>query len=75
VIFADQPIIWKSTGGCNGNRGSHPTEAILTVEYLLGANPRKQFIAQFLGIFAGTLVVVPAFYLLVPDAASLGTDQ
>ncbi|MCM2323753.1 MAG: OPT/YSL family transporter [Oligoflexia bacterium] len=43
--------------------------------YLLGANPRKQFIAQFLGIFAGTLVVVPAFYLLVPDAAALGTDR
>lgn len=43
--------------------------------YLLGANPRKQFIAQFLGIFAGVLVVVPAFYLLVPDAASLGTDR
>jgi OPT family oligopeptide transporter len=43
--------------------------------YLLGANPRKQFIAQFLGIFAGTLVVVPAFYILVPTASSLGTDQ
>ena len=43
--------------------------------YLLGANPRKQFIAQFLGIFAGTLIVVPAFYLLVPTAASLGTNQ
>lgn len=43
--------------------------------YLLGANPRKQFIAQFLGIFAGTLIVVPAFYILVPDAASLGTDR
>ncbi len=43
--------------------------------YLLGANPRKQFIAQFLGIFAGTLVVVPAFYLLVPDAQTLGTDR
>ena len=26
-------------------------------------------------IFAGTLVVVPAFYLLVPDAASLGSDR
>ena len=36
--------------------------------YLLGANPRKQFIAQFLGIFAGTLIVIPAFYLLVPTA-------
>jgi len=43
--------------------------------YILGANPRKQFIAQFLGIFAGTLVVIPAFYLLVPTAASLGTSQ
>ena len=43
--------------------------------YLLGANPRQQFIAQFLGIFAGTLVVVPAFYVLVPDASVLGTDK
>jgi uncharacterized oligopeptide transporter (OPT) family protein len=40
--------------------------------YLLGANPRQQFWAQFLGIFAGTLVVVPAFYILVPDASVLG---
>jgi len=43
--------------------------------YLLGANPRQQFLAQFFGIFAGTLVVVPAFYILVPDAAALGSDQ
>jgi OPT family oligopeptide transporter len=40
--------------------------------YLLGANPRKQFVAQFLGIFAGTLVTVPAFYLMVPLATDLG---
>ncbi|MBF0297663.1 MAG: OPT/YSL family transporter [Oligoflexia bacterium] len=43
--------------------------------YLLGANPRRQFIAQFLGVFAGVLVVVPAFYLLVPDASMLGSDK
>ncbi|OGS11203.1 MAG: hypothetical protein A2234_07745 [Elusimicrobia bacterium RIFOXYA2_FULL_58_8] len=43
--------------------------------YLLGANPRQQFLAQFFGIFAGTLVVVPAFYILVPDASALGSDQ
>ena len=42
--------------------------------YILGANPRKQFIAQFCGIFFGTIIVVPAFYLLVPDASVLGTD-
>lgn len=43
--------------------------------YILGANPRQQFLAQFVGIFAGTAIVVPAFYILVPDAASLGTDR
>jgi putative OPT family oligopeptide transporter len=43
--------------------------------YLLGANPRKQFIAQFLGIFAGALVIVPAFYLIVPTAAILGGEK
>ena len=39
--------------------------------YLLGANPRKQFLAQFAGVFFGTLAVVPAWYLMVPDAATL----
>jgi len=43
--------------------------------YLLGANPRKQFIAQFAGIFVGTLVTVLSFRLLVPEASALGTDQ
>ena len=43
--------------------------------YLLGANPRKQFIAQFLGIFAGALVIVPAFYLIVPAANILGGEE
>lgn len=43
--------------------------------YLLGANPRKQFIAQFSGIFIGTLVSVLAFSVIVPDAKVLGSDQ
>ncbi len=43
--------------------------------YLLGAHPRKQFIAQFAGIFIGTLVTVAAFRILVPNATVLGTDQ
>src|SRR5437899_8946214 len=43
--------------------------------YLLGAHPRKQFIAQFAGIFIGTLVTVLAFRLLVPDVSVLGSDQ
>jgi OPT family oligopeptide transporter len=43
--------------------------------YLLGANPRKQFIAQFMGIFAGAVVIVPAFYLIVPTPGVLGGDR
>ncbi len=39
--------------------------------YLLGANPRRQFMAQFLGIFAGTIATVSGFYLLVPNAVTL----
>lgn len=43
----------------------------LKVGYLLGANPRKQFIAQFSGIFLGTIVSVLAFRHIVPDVAAL----
>jgi len=61
------------TAGAAGSTADLLTD--LKSGYLLGANPRQQFLAQFFGIFAGTLVVVPAFYILVPNAAALGTDQ
>ena len=60
------------TAGAAGSSADLLTD--LKAGYLLGANPRRQFLAQFLGIFGGTLVVVPAFYLLVPDASILGSD-
>jgi uncharacterized oligopeptide transporter (OPT) family protein len=39
--------------------------------YLLGAHPRRQFAAQFIGIFGGTVASVLGYYLLVPDASVL----
>ncbi len=39
--------------------------------YLLGANPRQQFIAQASGVIFGTLAVVPAWYAMAPDRATL----
>jgi OPT family oligopeptide transporter len=39
--------------------------------YLLGANPRKQFLAQFIGVFFGTVSIVPAWYLMIPNQAVL----
>ena len=43
--------------------------------YLLGANPRQQFLAQFLGVIVGTLVIVPVYFVLIPDVKVLGTSQ
>lgn len=39
--------------------------------YLLGANPRRQFLAQFYGVFFGVVAVIPAWYLMVPDKKTL----
>ena len=39
--------------------------------YLLGANPRRQFIAQIWGIAAGTAATVIGFRLLVPTAEKM----
>ena len=61
------------TAGAAGSSADLLTD--LKSGYLLGANPKKQFIAQFAGIFAGTVVTVLAFNVLVPNAAALGTDQ
>jgi OPT family oligopeptide transporter len=36
--------------------------------FLLGAHPRRQFVAQFLGIFSGTVGSVLCYFVLVPDA-------
>jgi OPT family oligopeptide transporter len=61
------------TAGAAGSSADLLTD--LKSGYLLGAHPRKQFIAQFCGIFTGTIVTVLAFSVLVPNASVLGTDQ
>jgi len=42
--------------------------------YLLGANPRRQFVAQASGIAAGTIGSVLGWYMLVPDVSLLNGD-
>jgi uncharacterized oligopeptide transporter (OPT) family protein len=39
--------------------------------YLLGANARKQFLAQLSGVFFGVAAIVPAWYLMVPNKERL----
>src|SRR5262245_37521455 len=61
------------TAGACSHAGDLLTD--LKSGYLLGAKPRQQFIAQFFGVVAGAVVVVPVFFLLVPNASVLGTEQ
>ena len=61
------------TAGAAGSAADLLTD--LKSGYLLGANPRKQFIAQFTGIFIGTIVSVAAFSLIVTKPEVLGTEQ
>lgn len=63
----------------NVTAGAATSSADLLIDlksgYLLGANPRRQFIAQFSGIFIGTVVTVLAFKAMVPNASVLGTER
>jgi OPT family oligopeptide transporter len=61
------------TAGAAGSSADLLTD--LKSGYLLGANPRKQFLAQLAGTFIGTAVVVPMFYVLVPTPDVLGSDK
>ena len=59
--------------GAGANSASASSDLLTDLKsgYLLGANPRRQFLAQFVGIFFGTLAVVPAWFLMVPTKARL----
>ena len=61
------------TAGAAGSSADLLTD--LKSGYLLGAHPRKQFIAQFSGIFIGTVVSVLAFTLIVDKPEVIGSDQ
>jgi uncharacterized oligopeptide transporter (OPT) family protein len=59
-----------------GGVGLHAADLLTTMKtgHLLGANPRHQVIAQLFGVVAGAAVIVPAFFLLIPDPSVLGGE-
>lgn len=65
------------TANVTGGIGLHAADLLTDLKsgYLLKADPRQQFWAQFFGVLAGSLFVVPAYRLLIPTADVLGTSQ
>ncbi len=66
-------MIANVTGGV----GLHAADLLTDLKcgYLIGARPRQQLMAQLFGVLAGSLVLVPAFNMLVPDASILGSKE
>lgn len=62
-----------ASAGVAANSASSAADLLTDLKsgYLLGANPRKQFIAQFCGVFFGTLAIVPCWFLMIPNKAAL----
>jgi OPT family oligopeptide transporter len=61
------------TAGAAGSSADLLTD--LKSGYLLGAHPRRQFLAQLSGTVVGTLAIVPLFYWLVPTPDVVGSDR
>lgn len=65
------------TANVTAGVGIHAADLLTDLKsgYLLKADPRQQFWAQFLGVLAGSVFVVPAYHLLIPSADLLGSDK
>ncbi|MFZ4573005.1 MAG: OPT family oligopeptide transporter [Phycisphaerales bacterium] len=62
-----------ASAGIAANSASSASDLLTDLKsgYLLGANPRKQFLAQFVGVFFGTIAIIPIWYLMIPDQAAI----
>jgi uncharacterized oligopeptide transporter (OPT) family protein len=65
------------TANISAGATSHASDLLTDLKsgYLLGANPRRQFIAQFFGVMAGALMVVPVYFILIPSPDLLGGEK
>ncbi|MEB3330732.1 MAG: OPT family oligopeptide transporter, partial [Candidatus Sericytochromatia bacterium] len=74
AIAPGQPITNLMTANVTAGAAIHSADLLVDLKsgYLLGANPRQQFLAQLYGVLAGTLFCIPAYFMLVPNASVLG---
>lgn len=75
ILHPGNAAINLASAGIAANSASSSADLLTDLKsgYLLGANPRRQFLAQFFGVFFGTLAIIPIWYLMVPNKAVLET--
>jgi OPT family oligopeptide transporter len=65
------------TAGINGEVALNASNLLMDIKpgYMLGGKPRHQALGHCLGIFAGAIVAVPVFYLLLQNDVSKITSE
>jgi uncharacterized oligopeptide transporter (OPT) family protein len=74
AIFHPKELVPNlASAGIAANSASSSADLLTDLKsgYILGANPRKQFLAQLFGIFFGTVAIVPIWLLMVENKAKL----
>jgi OPT family oligopeptide transporter len=77
VLMPQNAVANLATAGITASSAASCSDLLndLKVGYLLGANPRRQYIAQLFGIVTGTVATTLGYFILVPDATRLtGVD-
>jgi uncharacterized oligopeptide transporter (OPT) family protein len=77
VVSAGNVTANLMTAGITAGAAASCSDTVgnLKVGHMVGANPRKQFIAQLFGVLAGAFLAVPAYFILVPDVSVLGGEK
>ncbi len=70
VLMPQNAVANLMTAGITAGAASSCADLLndLKVGYLLGANPRRQFVAQLFGVGVGTIATTLGYFILVPDA-------
>src|SRR5262249_36562313 len=73
VLIPQQVTANLMTASIAANGASSSADLLndLKSGYLIGADPRRQYLAQLSGVFTGTIATVIGFRILVPDATVL----
>jgi uncharacterized oligopeptide transporter (OPT) family protein len=73
VLLPQNAVANLVTAGITANAAGSCADLLndLKVGYLLGANPRRQLVAQLFGVVVGTVATTVGYLVLIPDATAI----
>ncbi|QRN96679.1 OPT/YSL family transporter [Archangium violaceum] len=77
VLLPGNTVANAMASSLSGNIASSSADLLTDVKagYLLGVPPRQTFLAQLWGCLVGSALIVPVFFLLVPDTSAISETR